>query len=500
MSPIQAAILAAAREDREAAGGPSASAAPTPGDPLSQTPTTREDLARFFAAKADPESLAFKGSQLLTEVAATAGVGGGLGAVAKALGAAPAVSSALASGGLSLGGEALPLAANIGLRSAAGAVTGAVSAGLVNPEEAAAGGAIGAVTPGAAWLAGIMGRGLAKTATTALGMSSTVGGATIQEALTAGFKGDATFLKNMRASASTAGDLVEQAKDALGQMRAARGDAYRQGMAAVSGDKTVLDMQPIRDALSNAPSGMFNGKVVNEDLVKSVQKMNDKVAEWASSDPNVFHTVEGFDQLKQAIGAVRETTQPGTKARTAVDQVYNSVKSEIVKQAPAYGKIMSDYESASSQLDEIQKSLSLGDKASTDTALRKLQSVLRNNVNTNYGNRLTSVQALQQQGGANLIPALAGQAMSSWTPRGIQGAIEGAALPLAAFTHPAALAAVPFTSPRLVGESLYKLGQGASIARPLGRAIPRSLNPNIPIDIRQYLNDRQPDQMPDKNP
>ena len=490
LSPFQQAVLAQAKEIQP--------------DLAAQQPTTRADLAQFFQERAQPQSLAFKGGELGAEIAGTAGIGGALGAGAKALGASPAVVSALGSGGLSLGGESLPAAANLALRTGAGAATGALSAGLVNPHEAAAGGVIGAVTPGAAWLAGAAGRGLMNVggaiAKNVLGTSTGVGPAAVQAAYEAGKAGDTSFLENMRGDASM-GDIVEQAKDALGQMRAARGAAYRGGMAAVSGDKTVLDMAPVQQAIAAAPSGMFKGKVVNQDVVNTVQAIKDKVAEWAGSDAATFHTPEGFDQLKQAIGGIRESTQPGTAARTAADQVYNSVKSQIVKQAPAYAQVMSDYEQASIQLNEIQRSLSLGQKTSADTALRKLQSVLRNNVNTNFGNRLASVQALQTQGGASIVPALAGQSMNTWMPRGIAGALETGGAGLAtALGHPAALAAAPFASPRLVGEAAYKAGQAAGVARTalpaMGNITPLLANPNLSLSVNDYLNNVLPVKRP----
>lgn len=86
---------------------------------------------------------------------------------------------------------------------------------------------------------------------------------------------------------------------------------------------------------------------------------------------------------------------------------------------------------------------------------------MRNNVNTNYGNRLTMAKTLEEKGGADILPAIAGQAMNSWTPRGIQGSLVGGAGGAAAFVNPSTLLALPLGSPRLVGELAYKLGAGA---------------------------------------
>jgi hypothetical protein len=120
---------------------------------------------------------------------------------------------------------------------------------------------------------------------------------------------------------------------------------------------------------------------------------------------------------------------------------------------------MKDYSEASDLLSEVERSLSLGKKATADSSLRKLQSLMRNNVNTNYGNRLNLAQELENNG-ADIIPAVAGQALNSWTPRGLAGVGTGAGA-IASMFNPAVLGLAPFTSPRLMGEALYKLGQGA---------------------------------------
>jgi hypothetical protein len=89
---------------------------------------------------ADPESLAFKVGKFGGEVAGTAGTGGALAKGAQAIGAAPTVVSALSSGGLSGGGNMLT-------RIGAGATSGAVSSGLVNPQDAMSGAVLGSLLP-----------------------------------------------------------------------------------------------------------------------------------------------------------------------------------------------------------------------------------------------------------------------------------------------------------------------------------------------------------------
>jgi hypothetical protein len=103
---------------------------------------------------ADPESLTFRGAQVGAEIAGTLGVGGALAkplqAAAAAGGrAAPALqtaATAIESGGFRTGAQ-MGRGADIATRMAGGAVAGGAAAGMVNPEDAATGAAIGAVLP-----------------------------------------------------------------------------------------------------------------------------------------------------------------------------------------------------------------------------------------------------------------------------------------------------------------------------------------------------------------
>lgn len=436
---------------------------------------------RFNNQGYDQNSLSFKGGKLGGEVAATAPIGGALAkgveaipALAKAV---PNLAPALASGGFRVAQPAVTTAGKLGnalLRTGAGGAVGAATAGAINADDTGNGLILGAAMPGGVKLAGVLGNGIRNGAEAlvshALGASTGAGADAIRNAYAAGKSGSTDFLDNMRGNVSF-DDVVGKAKQALQSMRMARGAEYRNGMAQVSGDKSVIDFSPISDAMSNVSSmGSYKGQQINKNAAGTVGDLADTVSKWAVLDPAEYHTPEGLDALKQAIGDIRDSTQFGTAARRAADTMYNTVKGQITAQAPVYAKVMGDYSSASDTLGEIEKALSLGDKASKDTAVRKLQSLMRNNAQTSYGNRLSLAQTLEQQGGQSILPSVAGQAMSSATPRGMAGAVEkGTAIPAAIYgaLHPAAglayLASIPLTSPRMMGEMLYKAGQAANV-------------------------------------
>ena len=127
-----------------------------------------------------------------------------------------------------------------------------------------------------------------------------------------------------------------------------------------------------------------------------------------------------------------------------------------------YARTMQAYTESSDLIREIELALSLGQRASADTAMRKLQSLTRNNVNTNYGQRVQLANELEQQGGRDIMTALAGQSMSSPIPRNLAGQAAGLGTLASSITNPATLAAAPFMSPRLMGEAAYGLGQFAN--------------------------------------
>ncbi len=324
---------------------------------------------------------------------------------------------------------------------------------------------------------GAAGRG----AKAVLGSTTGVGTESIQQAFEAGKAGGQqakSFTENLRGKVG-ATEVLDAAKQNLSDIQQAKQAEYRSGMVNIRNDKTVLDFTGIDNAVSNAMGKvMYKGQVKNEAAANQLGKAQTYIEEWKALDPAEYHTPEGLDALKQKVGDVLEGIPFEAKtARTAVGEVYNAIKSEITKQAPTYAKVMKQYTDQSDLIREIERALSLGQKASADTAIRKLQSLMRNNVNTNYGERLRLARELERQGGRQLMPALAGQAMSDLTPRGIQRATApitsgmgfmAGGIPLAAGT---ALA----SSPRIVGEAAYGMGQ---LQRGLLGA--RSAAPNIP--------------------
>jgi hypothetical protein len=233
-------------------------------------------------------------------------------------------------------------------------------------------------------------------------------------------------------------------------------------MVDIKSDKTILNFDRIDETLKNIKDrGFYEGKSFNRSAANTWQEIDDLVQEWKIDDPTKFHTPEGLDALKKAVGDVRDKLEYGTSSRNVADNAYKAIWKEISDQAPTYGKVMSDYEQAASLINEIEKSLSLGKKAQADQSLRKLQSIMRNNALTAYGRRTELGEALQQYGAKDLPAQLAGQSLQSFTPRGLigQGAATATGLGSLLTGNPLGFLLASATSPRLMGEAAYMAGR-----------------------------------------
>jgi hypothetical protein len=298
-----------------------------------------------------------------------------------------------------------------------------------------------------------------------VGAMTGTGGPPIREAAASGFRGGESgksFRGNMRGDIDVE-QVVLDAKGGLEQIRSDRGQRYRSGMVDISADRTVLDFSQVDKALTEAvANNTFRGVAKSKPTELALKNIKELIEEWKGYDPVEFHTPEGMDALKQKIGSLVDWTSNPKAQNLAAQAMYEKVGSMIREQAPTYDKVMGDYSETSKLIRELEKSLSMGRNATTDSALRKLTSVMRNNVNTNYGARAKSVEKLETASGKPLMSSIAGQSMNARMPRGFAGLQTIIPVATAIGTgNLAPLAALPFQSPRLVGEAAHLGGRAA---------------------------------------
>ena len=361
---------------------------------------------------------------------------------------------------------------------------GALTPGRAGAQISRAGAAIDPLTIAARGTVATTG-GVGRVLAPVLGMQTGVGAEPFKQAYRAGKEGGetaASFRTNIAGEAPMT-EILESAKFNLSEMRRQKGEEYRAGMVDISKDQTILNFDGIDKSVNDVSKGvLFKGRTKNKEAARRLSEVKKEIAEWKKLDPVEYHTPEGLDALKQSIGDILEGIPfESQSARYAVGQVYDSIRKEITKQAPTYSNVMKGYEQASDQIREVQKALSLGKQASADTAMRKLQSLMRDNVQTNYGQRVDLARKLEQAGGKEIMPALAGQALSQLTPRGLQRATAVPTSLAAGYVLDPTLGAASLatSSPRLMGEAAYGAGLVRRGGGAAAKAAPFILNPEL---------------------
>ena len=377
--------------------------------------TVAEDPAGFLA---DIASLAMGGGGLAAKVAGTAGK---LGSVAKKVGQA---------------GRA------------------------IDPARLASAGAKGA------------GRVASTAVSEVLGLTTGASAAPIKVAFRSGRQGGAkgkAFLESIKGNVPM-DQVVEEARAAVGNMHQAKMEAYRSSLGSAFKDtaQKPIDFSKVAETADKAMTqGKFKGVDISESTSAARTKIQSRLDQWKDLDPAEFHTVEGMDALRKSIGDVVDSAPYGTPERRLANEVYFAVRKSIEAQAPGYGKVLKSYHEASKHLKDLERGLSLGKSAASETALRKLQAVMRNDVTSAYGKRGEYAKQLVESGAANLEPTLAGQALQPWTPRALAsrvGSLGTGVAGASGMISPYALPLVAAASPRVVGAGAYRAGQAS---RPL---------------------------------
>lgn len=359
-----------------------------------------------------------------------------------------------------------------------GSMAAARAPGMAGRVAEVAGKVANAVDPvaGAVNATKTAGRTVGNVASSIAGVTTGAGTLPFKEAVRAGFEGGEaakTFRENMRGDVPMT-DVIDDAKRGLAAIKTDREAAYNAGMTGVRADDAVLSFGNIDKAMAAVRKvGEFQGKksgliVSLEPSAKNtMREIDDVLTTWRDLPAEDFHTASGFDALKQRLGDIVDSTAPGTRAQKVATQAYNIVKNQIVAQAPEYAKTMKSYAEASDLIRNIEKTLSIKPTATVDTQLRKLQSVMRDGVNTNYGQRTTLVKMLQDAGAENILRKLAGQALKDLAPRGVArwvatGVRDLPALGLIALNPqlwPVAIGTLLSNSPRAMGELAYYMGR-----------------------------------------
>lgn len=269
-------------------------------------------------------------------------------------------------------------------------------------------------------------------------------------------------------------NVLDEANQAAENIEAAGQAAYKRDISSTISNPAPIDWKPIAKTYKDIIGSLTisSGKFVGGDAAAAMRKKVTATINGYFQDP-ANHTIEGLDALKKELQGLEvknaaELTASQGQANRIATSMANAVKNEIIRLDPKYAKTMENYETMADTMRQLTDTFKTGGKASIDTALRRLQSTMRNNAYTSYGYRGKLLDELDNAGNGTLRPALAGQAMSSWRPRGIAAAGGATAIPMAAAwaaSNPLMLLGIaPFAaaaSPRAIGNVAGLLGEAA---------------------------------------
>jgi hypothetical protein len=304
-----------------------------------------------------------------------------------------------------------------------------------------------------------------------LGVNSGVTRAPIREAARTGFAGGQEGIDFRRAFRGEVEpqEIVARATEGVTNMKrdaqriyAARKDDPRFGWGQ---DTKPLNFAPITQAWKDTVDSLTTkaGKrKVGDAEWNQIQKVGDVVSEWESDIARgvIKGTADDLDGLKQRIRAIYPDGE-APQLRRVVTKMANVVGDQVRAQVPGYWRAMKDYAEASDHLWEIERAFATGEKSSMQTALSKLQSVMRNNAQTQYGLRDKLLDSVENDGRTSIRPLLAGNSLNSWESRGLARLAAPTGLPAAA-------AALTMGLPGAAAIGLA--GYGASVPKIVGGA------------------------------
>jgi hypothetical protein len=240
-------------------------------------------MDQFMKDRVNTDSLAYGGGKLGAEIAGTLGVGG---ALSKPIAAAmPRLAQAVGSAGFTTGAAPVGFAgkaADLGLRGLGGGITGGVSAGLINPEDAGTGAAFGAALPGALQAAGKVGSavgnafrpeagnvGLARSAVDRYGIPLSVSDIASSPMV----KGARSFLDDVPVIGRSGANQTQ-----------AKQDAFNKAVGGIFGSPEASLTAEVMDQAKNRIGGKLdavwnsNALQLDGDLVKSLQSVRQRAA------------------------------------------------------------------------------------------------------------------------------------------------------------------------------------------------------------------------------
>ncbi len=396
------------------------------------------------------------------------------------------------------GGKLLKGAVNLGSRAIGEGGLAlsqtAIQKGGVDSEAKTAS-ALATAFPVGSKLAGSVINGIGKVGGKILGLSTGAGSQVIEEA----FKNPSVIKFARQAGKDMDGfqdEILQQTKTGLGKLKNIRATTYQkqleqiklnpQQLDNITGevrDKAVslldqFDINPIVDDVGKKLNALDFSKSTLVEGSNIVEKAFNDVLSWTDNTP------AGLDKLKRRLGSFSDQLSSRDKApaKYIVDQLRDTVNKGLQDNVKGYQEMTSGYAKASKLIDEINNTLSLGNKKARETGIKKIFGALREN----NEQRKEMLKVLGDVSGEDLVAKVAGAQLGEITPRGLVAKIYGGGASSLALINPASipaiLPAVLLSSPRLVGQFVSVLGKATEEMTKLNK-----FSPEIQRAIREII-------------
>jgi len=203
------------------------------------------------------------------------------------------------------------------------------------------------------------------------------------------------------------------------------------------------NVKPVYDAKWNLTWLDFSqSKITGGTSQSQVQSIVDDLKGWKDTTPT------GMDILKQRIQDYFRGTPESSKGDRISTIVSNAIKDKIVAQVPEYADMTATYEKITNQIKEITKTLSLWDKTQAQTAITKLNWVLREN----FPARQDMVKLIEQYSGKNIQWQIAWASLNPLLAKWLAWVITWGWFIFWQLANPAFWWWLALASPRLIGE------------------------------------------------
>lgn len=320
-------------------------------------------------------------------------------------------------------------------------------------------------------------KGSGKLLSGTTGFTTGAGADSVKQAFKAGKEGIPEFKQALKEPVE---GLQQTARTSLQTIKDRMREDYSTRLAGIKTNTTTLDYKPVKEKLGKLETDYnikrvvdkegnttfdFSRSTLDRSSVKDVENIIHTIEDWGKQPGDL--TPRGMDILKRKLDDFYSDSK---NSRGFVTALKNTVKDTILKQVPEYKTMLGNYEKSANQITEIEKTLSLGKKASADTAIRKLLSALKDNNEF----RGTLIKALDDANGGQLATKLAAHNLQSLAPSSFMGkAIDISAIAgLMYAVSPKLAVGFAMASPRIVGEFAYQLGQAAKLAEKAKKIVP----------------------------